>query len=276
MLGSDLKGHPAPPVGEESVRRGAAGVRETDRRPAVGPARRGRVRGVLPAVERRLPGQRSRRPREGSRAPDQAQPADRVRGPQARDRARARRAVRGRARWAVGLALGWAFAADGRRLPGAERRLFASAETRRVRRRRLHQHRLPAARARRGAFAIAVPASRWLLVCTLLLSSLLGFGKRAHELRIGGEDGHLHREVLGDYNPRVLRALLVVLGVATTAAYLIYTRTAARHRAVRRRPPGVHGAVRGVRRLPLHPHRQPHRQGRQPHRFDAPRCLPSW
>ena len=56
-----------------------------------------------------------------------------------------------------------------------------------------------------GAFAIDVPASRWLLVCTLLLSALLGFGKRAHELRIGGEDGHKHREVLGDYDPRVLR-----------------------------------------------------------------------
>jgi decaprenyl-phosphate phosphoribosyltransferase len=76
-----------------------------------------------------------------------------------------------------------------------------------------------------GAFAIAVPPSRWLLLCTLLLSSLLGFGKRAHELRIGGEDGHLHREVLGDYDPRVLRALLVVLGAATTIAYLMYTRT---------------------------------------------------
>src|SRR5262245_8051754 len=76
-----------------------------------------------------------------------------------------------------------------------------------------------------GAFAIDVPASRWLLICTLLLSALLGFGKRAHELRIGGEERHLHREVLGDYNPQVLRVLLVVLGVATAAAYTIYTRT---------------------------------------------------
>jgi 4-hydroxybenzoate polyprenyltransferase len=76
-----------------------------------------------------------------------------------------------------------------------------------------------------GAFAIDVPASRWLLVCTLLLSALLGFGKRAHELRIGGEDGHMHREVLGDYNPRVLRVLLAVLAVATTGAYMVYTRT---------------------------------------------------
>jgi decaprenyl-phosphate phosphoribosyltransferase len=76
-----------------------------------------------------------------------------------------------------------------------------------------------------GAFAIDVAPSRWLLVCTLLLSALLGFGKRAHELRIGGEGGHKHREVLGDYDADVLRVLLWVLGVATTLAYLIYTRT---------------------------------------------------
>jgi 4-hydroxybenzoate polyprenyltransferase len=76
-----------------------------------------------------------------------------------------------------------------------------------------------------GAFAIDVPPSRWLLVCTLLLSALLGFGKRAHELRIGGEGGHKHREVLGDYDADVLRILLWVLGVATTIAYLVYTRT---------------------------------------------------
>ena len=76
-----------------------------------------------------------------------------------------------------------------------------------------------------GALAVGVPASRWLLVCTLLLSSLLGFGKRAHELRIGGEGGHKHREVLGDYDPRVLRLLLGVLGVITPVAYLMYTRT---------------------------------------------------
>src|SRR5690242_10257185 len=76
-----------------------------------------------------------------------------------------------------------------------------------------------------GAFAIGVPPSRRLLVCTLLLSALLGFGKRAHELRISGDDGHKQREVLGDYDPQVLRVLLIVLGVATAAAYTIYTRT---------------------------------------------------
>jgi decaprenyl-phosphate phosphoribosyltransferase len=76
-----------------------------------------------------------------------------------------------------------------------------------------------------GAFAIGVPPSRWLLICTLLLSSLLGFGKRAHELRISGDGAHQHREVLGDYDPQVLRVLLYVLGIATAVAYTIYTRT---------------------------------------------------
>jgi decaprenyl-phosphate phosphoribosyltransferase len=76
-----------------------------------------------------------------------------------------------------------------------------------------------------GAFAINVPASRWLLLCTLLLSALLGFGKRAHELRVAGDDGHKHREVLGDYNPRLLRLLLIALGVVTPIAYLMYTIT---------------------------------------------------
>jgi decaprenyl-phosphate phosphoribosyltransferase len=76
-----------------------------------------------------------------------------------------------------------------------------------------------------GAFAIDVPASRWLLLCMMLLSALLGFGKRAHELRLAGDDGHKHREVLGDYDPGVLRMLLIALGVVTPLAYLMYTIT---------------------------------------------------
>lgn len=74
-----------------------------------------------------------------------------------------------------------------------------------------------------GAFAVPVPPSRWLLLCTLLLSALLAFGKRAHELRLGADTGHPHRPVLGDYDPRVLRRLLAVLGIATTATYAAYT-----------------------------------------------------
>ncbi|HVV16186.1 MAG TPA: decaprenyl-phosphate phosphoribosyltransferase [Polyangia bacterium] len=76
-----------------------------------------------------------------------------------------------------------------------------------------------------GAVAIPVPPSAWLLACTLLLSAMLGFGKRAHELRVAGEDSRKQREVLGSYDPAVLRVLLIALGVATTITYLAYTRS---------------------------------------------------
>jgi decaprenyl-phosphate phosphoribosyltransferase len=77
-----------------------------------------------------------------------------------------------------------------------------------------------------GATAIEVPTSTWLLACTLLLSAMVGFGKRAHELRVAGGDSHKQREVLGSYDPGVLRALLLALGVATTVTYAAYTRSA--------------------------------------------------
>jgi decaprenyl-phosphate phosphoribosyltransferase len=76
-----------------------------------------------------------------------------------------------------------------------------------------------------GAFAIPVPASRWLLVCTLLLSALLGFGKRAHELRVSGDSGRAQRDVLGRYDLPTLRRLMGVLGVLTTVTYFVYTRS---------------------------------------------------
>jgi 4-hydroxybenzoate polyprenyltransferase len=76
-----------------------------------------------------------------------------------------------------------------------------------------------------GAFAVPVPPSRWLLVCTLVLSALLAFGKRAHELHRGGDAPHEHREVLGDYSPRVLSGLLAVFGLATVVTYFFWARS---------------------------------------------------
>jgi 4-hydroxybenzoate polyprenyltransferase len=76
-----------------------------------------------------------------------------------------------------------------------------------------------------GAVAIPVAPSRWLLACTLLLSALLGFGKRAHELRVAGDSGRAQRDALGGYRLGVLQPLLAALGVCTTAMYLAYTRS---------------------------------------------------
>lgn len=76
-----------------------------------------------------------------------------------------------------------------------------------------------------GAYAIGVPASPWLLICTLLLSSLLGFGKRAHELRVLADGGGQSRDVLERYHPGILRLLMGVLGVATFGVYALYTQS---------------------------------------------------
>jgi decaprenyl-phosphate phosphoribosyltransferase len=76
-----------------------------------------------------------------------------------------------------------------------------------------------------GAFAIPVAPSGWLLTCTLLLASLLGFGKRAHELRISDDKRRSQRIVLERYRPGVLRKVLLTLAVLTTGTYAAYTQS---------------------------------------------------
>jgi decaprenyl-phosphate phosphoribosyltransferase len=75
-----------------------------------------------------------------------------------------------------------------------------------------------------GAFAVDVQASGYLFLCTGLLASYLGFGKRAHELALAGERAAQQRAVLEHYRPTVLRAALYLTGAASFAAYVMYTR----------------------------------------------------
>ncbi len=78
-----------------------------------------------------------------------------------------------------------------------------------------------------GALAIAVVISPWLLICTGLLASMLGFGKRAHELLLARRDGRDPRDTrhsLGGYRFPVLQVVMIVLALATCAAYALYTR----------------------------------------------------
>jgi 4-hydroxybenzoate polyprenyltransferase len=76
-----------------------------------------------------------------------------------------------------------------------------------------------------GAAAISVPASGWLLLCTALLASFLGLGKRAHELAWAERTGQAAttRAALAGYSIPVVRAAMLVLAVATCVAYLAYT-----------------------------------------------------
>ncbi len=75
-----------------------------------------------------------------------------------------------------------------------------------------------------GAFAIDVEASGYLFLCTGLLATYLGFGKRAHELAVAGERAGEQRAVLRAYRPGVLRAALYVTAAATFVSYVLYTR----------------------------------------------------
>ncbi|MDB4957562.1 MAG: UbiA prenyltransferase [Myxococcales bacterium] len=79
-----------------------------------------------------------------------------------------------------------------------------------------------------GAAAISVPASRWLLLCTALLATFLGLGKRAHELAWAHRTGEARttRAALAGYRIPVVRTAMLALGVATCVAYVGYTQAA--------------------------------------------------
>jgi 4-hydroxybenzoate polyprenyltransferase len=82
-------------------------------------------------------------------------------------------------------------------------------------------------RSAAGAVAIAVEISPWLLVCTMLLALLLGFGKRRHESIILRGRAARHRANLALYTPRLLDQLIGLSAAATLIAYAVYTFDAA-------------------------------------------------
>jgi 4-hydroxybenzoate polyprenyltransferase len=79
------------------------------------------------------------------------------------------------------------------------------------------------ARAYAGAAAIQVPASKWMLINTLLLALFLGFGKRRHELVLLENDAHTHRKSLSNYSPYLLDQLIGVTTASVVVMYMLYT-----------------------------------------------------
>jgi len=78
-------------------------------------------------------------------------------------------------------------------------------------------------RAYAGAFAIDVPASKWMLINTLLLALFLGFGKRRHELVVLEEGAAAHRKILGKYSPYLLDQLIAVVTPSVLVMYMLYS-----------------------------------------------------
>jgi len=77
-------------------------------------------------------------------------------------------------------------------------------------------------RAVGGAIAVDVSISPWLLVCTMLVALLIGFGKRRHEL-VALENARGHRRNLGVYNQAMLDQSVAVAAAGTLIAYAVYT-----------------------------------------------------
>ena len=78
-------------------------------------------------------------------------------------------------------------------------------------------------RAYAGALAIDVPASKWLLINTLLLALFLAFGKRRHELVFLDENATAHRKILSKYSPYLLDQLIGVVTPAVVVMYMLYS-----------------------------------------------------
>jgi 4-hydroxybenzoate polyprenyltransferase len=78
-------------------------------------------------------------------------------------------------------------------------------------------------RAAAGAFAVGVPISHWLLVCTILLALFLALAKRRQELVVLADGATGHRAILREYSPALLDQMISVVTASTLMAYALYT-----------------------------------------------------
>jgi len=80
-------------------------------------------------------------------------------------------------------------------------------------------------RAVAGAYAIGVPVSAWLLLCTFLLALFLALAKRRQELVLLEGDADMHRVSLGAYSEPFIDSMLSTTAAAAIVAYAVYTVT---------------------------------------------------
>jgi len=72
-----------------------------------------------------------------------------------------------------------------------------------------------------GTSGVGIAPSPWLLMCGLMLTLLLGFGKRRAEM--AGVAAETRRSVLDDYSPGLLDRLITVCVSGTLISYSLYT-----------------------------------------------------
>lgn len=77
-------------------------------------------------------------------------------------------------------------------------------------------------RAVAGAIVVEEPPSPWLILCTLALALLVGFGKRRHELSVLCENAAHHRSSLAEYSLTFLDSMMTVSAAAAVVTYALY------------------------------------------------------
>jgi 4-hydroxybenzoate polyprenyltransferase len=78
-------------------------------------------------------------------------------------------------------------------------------------------------RAIAGAVVIGVVPSPWLILCTMTLALLVGFGKRRHELTLLHEEAQNHRQSLEGYSEQFLDLMMAISAAAALVSYALYT-----------------------------------------------------
>jgi len=74
-----------------------------------------------------------------------------------------------------------------------------------------------------GTVGVGIPPSRWLLLCGLTGTLLLGFAKRRAELNALSDEQTVHREVLGSYAPVFLDTMIAITASNAIVSYSLYT-----------------------------------------------------
>ncbi len=74
-----------------------------------------------------------------------------------------------------------------------------------------------------GTLGIGIPPSDWLLLCTIMLSLFLGFGKRFAELSAFRQGASSGRRVLEHYSEALLGILIGISSGAALVTYALYT-----------------------------------------------------
>jgi 4-hydroxybenzoate polyprenyltransferase len=74
-----------------------------------------------------------------------------------------------------------------------------------------------------GTVGIGILPTHWLLLCGLMLTLFLGFGKRRAELDALVDDSAIHRRVLEHYSKAMLDQFIVIAASGAIVSYALYT-----------------------------------------------------